>query len=224
MTTLTEALHPGAFIISEADKNHCRESVQFGLNQTIKSGHVLGRTAVVAGVTSSAAADAGNTGNGTITLDVTAPVGAGAKNGTYRAVCLEPAANLGTFAVFDPDGAEIGRVVVAATFDNQIKFVIADGATDFVAGDAFSILVGIEQADFDYEALDLAVATGEQIAAAISIGPIVTGGSTKLKGAAMVRGPARVDGASLTWPGGITAAQKAQAINQLAALGIVVQS
>ena len=35
------------------------------------------------------------------------------------------AANSGEFVVYDPDGIEIGRVAVAATFNNQIKFVIA---------------------------------------------------------------------------------------------------
>ena len=51
------------------------------------------------------------------------------------------AANSGEFVVYDPDGIEIGRVAVAATFNNQIKFVIADGSNDFAIGDAFSVTV-----------------------------------------------------------------------------------
>jgi hypothetical protein len=69
---------------------------------------------VIASTTSSAAADAGNTGNGTITMDVTTPVLAGAKNGVYRAVNDLVAANSGEFVVYDPDGIEIGRVAVGA--------------------------------------------------------------------------------------------------------------
>jgi hypothetical protein len=92
----------------------------------------------VAGTTA-AVADAGNTGNGTLTVDATTPVLTGAQSGAYRAVCILAAANGGTFAVFDPAGVEIGRVAVGATFANQIKFVINDGATDFAVGDAFTI-------------------------------------------------------------------------------------
>jgi hypothetical protein len=222
-TTLTEALHPGTFIIAEEEMNHCRDAVQIALSQTLVTGQVLGRTALITGVTSSAAADAGNTGNGTITLDVTAPVAAGAKNGIYRVVNNLVAANSGEFEVFDPDGVEIGRVLVGATFNNQIKFVVADGATDFAIGDAFSVTVGIERSDFDYLALDLTAVTGAQNPAGILVGGITTDGTTKKKAAALVRGPAQVMGASLTWPAGITAAQKADQIVKLEALGIIIR-
>src|SRR5262245_5985165 len=59
----------------------------------------------------------------------------------YRVVNELVATNSGEFVVYDPDGIEIGRVAVAATFSNQIKFMIADGSTDFAIGDAFSITV-----------------------------------------------------------------------------------
>lgn len=220
--TLTETLHAGGFVVSEANGFRSREQGTIALSQTLVAGQVLGATAVVAGVTVAAAADASNTsGAGAITMDVAAPVAAGAKNGRYRAVCIEPAANLGTFAVFDPDGVEIGNVIVGATFNNQIKFVIAD-ATDFVAGDAFSILVGIEPNDKNYAALDVASVAGLQNAAAILFAAVTTDGTTKQQ-ATLVTRDAEVRASDLTWPGGITAAQKAAALAQLAALGIIAR-
>lgn len=107
--------------------------------KTLASG-TLARGAIVGLVigTATAAAAAGNTGNGTMGA---VTLGAGAKAGVYRVVCIEPAANAGTFAVEDPDGVIIGRANVAAAFAGPIGFTIADGATDFVAGDAFTVTV-----------------------------------------------------------------------------------
>lgn len=101
---------------------------------TLLAGAVLG---IIAG-TPTAAAAAGNTGNGTIG---TLTVGNGAKVGVWRLICIEPAANLGTFAVEDPDGIQVGRAIVGSAYAGPIGFTIADGATDFVAGDAFTFTV-----------------------------------------------------------------------------------
>lgn len=98
------------------------------------AGAVLGSVAGAA----TAAAAAGNTGNGTISA---VTVGAGAKVGQWRLVCLEPVTNLGTFAVEDPDGVIVGRAIVGSAFAGPINFTISDGATDFVAGDAFTVTV-----------------------------------------------------------------------------------
>src|SRR5215813_12043137 len=136
-----EPRHAGAFMVSEAPGRLSRDRFVVALNQLLAAGQVVGKTAVTGLVTSSAAADGSNTGNGVITMDAAAPVAAGAKNGVYRAVNELVATNSGEFVVYDPDGIEIGRVAVAATFSNQIKFVIADGSTDFAIGDAFSITV-----------------------------------------------------------------------------------
>ena len=133
-------------MVSGASGRQSRDRYVVALNQSLVAGQVVGKTAVVSQVTSSAAADGSNTGNGVITLDATAPVAAGAKNGIYRIVNELVATNSGEFVVYDPDGIEIGRVAVAATFSNQVKFVIADGSTDFAIGEAFSITVGARSA------------------------------------------------------------------------------
>lgn len=80
------------------------------------------------------------TGNGVLT-PATPAFGAGVKLGTYKAIVIEPGANVGTFQVEDPDGIVIGIATVGVAFDGVVKFTIADGATDFVAGDTFSLAV-----------------------------------------------------------------------------------
>lgn len=224
MTTLTETLPAGGFIVSEQEGYYCREAVTYPASQTILPGQVLGSTVVGVLATSSAVADAGNTGNGVITLDASTPVLAAARDGTYRAVCIAVATNGGTFAIEDPEGHEIGRVAVGATFANQVKFVIADGATDFAPGDAFSILVGVESpGDLQHVPLNLTATDGSQRAVALAVYPVTTGVGETRKGAAVVRGPFVGRAADITWPGGITAPQKAAAVAQLERRGILLR-
>ena len=198
-----EPRHAGAFMVSEAPGRQSRDRFVVALNQSLAAGQVVGKTAVTGLVTSSAAADGSNTGNGVITMDATAPVAAGAKNGVYRAVNELVATNSGEFVVYDPDGIEIGRVAVAATFSNQIKFVIADGATDFAIGDAFSITVGIEETDYQIVAYNPA--------------------GTNLGAGVVITRAAEVRGVDLVWPATITAIQKADALRQLEKFGIIAR-
>lgn len=215
---LTETMHAGAFIVSEGYDWYSRDQVVVALSQTLLAGSPVFKSGVVAAMTSAAAADAGITGNGTFTLDVTAPVAVGAMNGKYRVVAIAVAANGGTFAVFDPNGVEIGRVAVGATFDNQIKFVIADGATDFAAGDAFTVTVGRESnAD---EIVTILPNDGTQVCAGFMVYPVTTDGSITKKGALLCR-HAEYRAADITWPAGISAANQAKAIEELRAIGLI---
>lgn len=128
-------------------------------NGILLAGAVLG---AILG-TPTAAAAAGNTGNGTIG---TLSIGAGVKMGVYTLVCIEPVTNLGTFAVEDPDGVVIGRAIAGTAFAGAIGFTIADGATDFVAGDRFTVTVA--PAVGNQVKLSVAAATdGSQIPMAI---------------------------------------------------------
>lgn len=218
MVTLTETIHAGAFIVSEGNGWQSRDQVTVGLSQTLLAGTPVYRTGVPAGITSSVVADAGNTGNGVFTLDAVAPVAAGAKNGNYRVVCIAVAANSGTFLVEDPDGAEIGRVAVAGTFNNQIKFVIADGATDFAAGDAFTVKVGRE-AGTDEQVLALPN-DGSQVCDGLMVYPVTTDGVSTKKGALFCRrGEYRL--ADVQWPAGINAVNTAKAVAELRNLGLI---
>lgn len=101
------------------------------------SGKLVGSVATAG--TAVAAAVAGNTGNGTCGA---VTVGAGAKAGVHKVTFIEPTTNLGTFIVEDPDGIVIADGVVGTAFSGGgLGFTIADGATDFAAGDQFTITV-----------------------------------------------------------------------------------
>lgn len=135
--TLTESRHAGGFLISEANGWRSRETVLVTGAAALAAGTVLGLV-----LASSITQEFTGTGNGVLTPDVTTPLLAGVQEGAYRVVCIEPGSNVGTFAVYDPQGVHLGSHVVAgAAFANQIKFAIADGATDFVAGDTFTLWV-----------------------------------------------------------------------------------
>jgi predicted RecA/RadA family phage recombinase len=106
------------------------------------------------------AAVAGGTGNGTITAAPT--VGAAAKSGVYRLTCIAVATDGGKFQVEDPDGIVIGTAVVGVQFATHLTFTIADGSTDFVAGDAFTITVAAGSNKIGYA--HKAAATGDTTA------------------------------------------------------------
>ncbi|HAU29809.1 MAG TPA: head decoration protein [Rhodospirillaceae bacterium] len=62
--------------------------------------------------------------------------------GVYKVTFIETVENLGTFSVEAPDGTNVGTGVVATEFTGGgLTFTIADGATDFAAGDQFAITV-----------------------------------------------------------------------------------
>jgi hypothetical protein len=123
------------------------DTVTVAAGQVGLRGWVLGRTASAATV-GAAVATAGNTGNGAVTLNAT-PFGAAVKEGAYRIVCIEPAANGGVFAVEDPDGSVVGRAVVGTEFTGPVVFTVADGATDFAAGDSF--VIPVSGASYSYK-------------------------------------------------------------------------
>lgn len=156
---LTEGLRTGESIVYEEPAFRSRKAaIILSGEGELEPNTVLGR---VAGAVTQAFA---GTGNGVLTPDVTTPKLAGVQEGAYRLVCIEPAANGGTFSVFDPKGVHIGTVAVGGTFATQIKFVIADGATDFVAGDAFSFIVA---EGTKYRAADPTATDGSAVARAV---------------------------------------------------------
>ena len=222
MVTLTEATHAGAFIVSEANGNRSRAQITVALSQTLVAGQVIGKLGVVAGITSSSAADGGNTGNGILTLANPA-VSPAVKDGKYTIRIVEPAANAGAFQVEDPEGRAVGEGTVGVAFDGEIKFTLADGATDFVVNDSFTVTIGREtEKDEQWKILAPAAADGTEIAAGILFDAVTTDGVSTKKATAVVR-HAEVRESDLSWPGGITAIQKATAIEQLLRQGIVIR-
>ncbi len=222
MTVFTEGRHAAEFVLSEAMRSFSRDNITIAVSQTIVPGRVLGKRAVVADVVATAAADAGNTASsGALTLADPA-VSSKVKDGVYQIVCTEPASNAGTFEVVDPAGQLIGKATVGVAFNKEIKFTIADGSGDFVAGDRFTVTVQADSQDFEYAAHDPAATDGLEVAAAIALYPATTGESATVDIAAITR-HAEVNGNLLTWKTGISAADKANGIQALADKGIVIR-
>lgn len=108
---------------------------------TLKSGQgVLARGTVLSiiGLAAGAAVAGTNTGTGVIG---TVTLGPGAMLGTYTLRCIAAASNAGVFAVYAPDGSRLPDATVAVAYASQLGFTIADGGTDFVVGDTFTIPV-----------------------------------------------------------------------------------
>lgn len=209
---LTEGQHTGEFIESESNGYRSRETVTILSGQTVKAGHVLGK--VTKGAATGAAV-AGNTGNGTITASPT--VGAGAKVGVYRVVAIEPATDLGKFEVEDPDGVIIGVATVGTQFTTHLTFTIADGSTDFVSGDSFTITVAAGSGK--YKEYNPANTDGSEKAVAIAYDNVDASGGDK-KGVIIAR-DAEVNKGELIWFSGADANQKAAGLADLALAGII---
>lgn len=117
-------------------------NVTAGKGVTVKlSDGSLADDTVVPGTASAAAKSGGNTGGGTLTMDATTPVLAGAKPGVYTVRCVALKTDGGQFIVVDPDGISLGQAIVGVTFSNKLKFALADTGTDFAIGDGFDITV-----------------------------------------------------------------------------------
>lgn len=207
---LKEKIYREEGLLSELPGRSSREAVVVlsGQNITVPM-TVVGKISVG---TAAAAAVAGNVGNGTVGAIT---VGAGAQSGVYVLTIIEPAANLGNFVVEDPGGVNVGHGTVGSAFAmGGLTFTLADGATDFVAGDQFRLTVAAGSGK--YVALDLAAITGGQIAAGV-LTDSVDASAADAPGVTFARGCEVADKA-LTWPAGITTNQKNAAIAQLAAL------
>jgi hypothetical protein len=220
-TPITESFHDGGFIVSEANGHRSRERITI-TGAKIYAGTVLGKVAL--GSATSAAKSGGNTGNGTLVLDVTTPILAGAIAGVYQVRCMEAVTNGGKFTVKDPNGFSLGQAIIVAgaggtyTFSDQVKFAVTDGTTDFVVGDGFDITVAVGSGK--YKAFDPTALDGTQNAAMILFG--TTDASAADKHATGIARSAEVNKSELLWGAGVTTTdQKNAAYTQLAALGII---
>lgn len=125
-------------------------------------------------VATTGTADAGNTGDGTVTA-VAKLQGPALIVGDYVLTCTAAVTNGGVFKLEDPNGALVANGLVmtagagAATVFNAggMTFTITDGDTDFAADDFFTITV---TADGDYEPLNGADVNGQASVAGIYLG------------------------------------------------------
>lgn len=210
------------------EKRYCRDVLTaYDAAATWKVGAVLGK--FIASPTGTAAAVAGNTGNGTMGA-VTVTSNKSLKLGVYTLRIVKAAANAGDFVVVDPDGDVMGFGTVAVAFSQGgIAFTLADGATDFVVGDAFTITVaGTEK----YKLVEATATDGSEVASAVYIadvngnsGDLALTANTDTKVLALTRGPAIVAKTALTYGASVnTDAEKDALYAQLKAVGIIAET
>jgi hypothetical protein len=156
------------------------------------------------------------TGSGTVS-GVT--LGKYAQNGTYKVRVLATSAT-GAFDVVGPDGKSVGEGNIATAFtSDHVNFTLANGGT-MTLGDYFNIVVvghSNQGKLWDPTAVD-----GTQEAVGIIVNAADATSTTAL--ANLLARDAEVKSSLLTWKSTVTAAQKAEAIRQLAARQIIVRS
>ncbi len=213
MTTLTETLKAGACLVSEAAGTRSRDHAVL-TGGPYKAGTVLG-TKYGTQTVAAAVAFAGNTGTGTVgslTGD------ANAMPGDWKLICIEPATNAGVFEVFRPDGTLDGRATVAVAYNGGINFTISD-ATDFVAGDGFTINVSYAAGKKTIH--DPAATDGSEVADSILFDD--ADGSAADVPVTVIARDAEVNASELIWKSGMTGNQKTAALAALAAKGILAR-
>lgn len=215
MSTNTEKLRAGFFMISEANGFRSRDT------GTLKSGQNLQAGAVVGQVLHDAAATVvlkvGNTGTGSIG---TVTVGAGAKAGRHTLTIIEPGSNAGVFSLHDPDGVELPTGTVAVAYAaGGLSFTLAD-ATDFVAGD--QIYIDVDGGTSKYVEHDPAATDGSETASGILFD--ACDASSADKTCVVIKRDAEVNTADLVWKSGMTSDEKTAGRADLLALGIVCRS
>lgn len=185
---------------------------------TVDTSQTASSTTVTA-TSATVVAFAGNTGNGLMGAIV---VSAAAKAGVYKLIIVEPGTNIGNFVVEGPDGVIVGQGDVAAAFSaGGLAFTLADGATDFVAGDGFDITVAAPTAAA-YVAYDPDANDGSNVAAGI-LYDFAAAAAGDVSAVAHVRGPLTVNADELDW-GTLNAGQIATGRASLTAnTGIVVR-
>lgn len=227
MTTLTEEARTGEFIISEAPGTRSRKAITLtgDASTTDVAGTVLG--AVETGtptmtVGTPFSGTGGTVGDGTISA---ATADAGAMAGDWQ-IEMTGAGATAAFKVIKPDGTVdgVGAVGTAYNGTRSINITIADGTADWAAGDIIPINVAYLDGESipKYEAYDQDGTDGSEVAAGILYAGKI-GTVAGIDAVAVVR-DAEVNANLLTWPSDITADEKALALTQLAALGIVVLS
>jgi hypothetical protein len=209
----------------EASVGICRDvvTVYEAGAKTYPIGTVLGRTFVSTSVTATAGTNTGNGAIGTVTAT------GKAQRGTYTISIIKAATNAGDFTVSDPSGAVIGYGTVAAAYSNQIAFTLADGATDFVVGDSWTVeVVG----DYKYKQVESTATDGSNIARAIyisandgSFSTSTIAATTDTSVIALVRGAAVVGKETLTYGASIdTTAEKTKMYSELESVGIICRT
>lgn len=209
----------------EASVGICRDVVTAyeGSSTSYPVGTVLGKYFVATSVTATAGTNTGNGAIGTVTST------GKATRGTYIVRIETAMANSGIFSVINPSGAMIATGVVGTAFSNQIAFTLADGATDFVVGDSWTVeVVG----DYKYKQVEATATDGTAVACAIyisandgSFGTSTIAATTDTSIIALVRGAVIVGKETLTYGASVnTTAEKTKLYSELESVGIICRT
>lgn len=166
----------------------------------------------------------GGTGNGTMSA---ISLGPDAQNGGYQVINRAVVLNGGDFEVIAPDGSSVGRFLMgtgaagSASFASRhINFTLTDGATDFILGNYFNVIVAAGSGK--YVAYTPTTFDGRNIAAGVlCAGTDATAGDQKIT---VVARDAEVSSERLVWAAAVTAAQKNVAATQFAARNILIRA
>nr|CRH06034.1 putative phage protein GP19 [Candidatus Magnetococcus massalia] len=218
MPVFQEPQNLGDVLKFEAPNLYSRETVTVlggvGTERLLPVGTVIGRRtkSEVA-----AAADGGNTGDGAISA---VTLGSNAVPGAYSLTCIAASADAGIFQVVDPNGHRLPDVTVGVAYDtSHLKFILSDGAADFVVGDYFTVLVTGEDnvVAFDPTAVD-GTADPIGIIAQHVLAPV----GQDVPEVAILRHAILADHA-VVWPETITETEKLEAAEALEACGILIR-
>lgn len=213
MTVKSEGLHAGEGLVSEANGYRSRDVVTITGAALVLACTVLGK--IQLGAETSAAGT--NTGNGVLG---TVTVAADAQVGAYKLKITKAAANAGDFELIDPQGDVVGIGTVGVAFSGGgLSFTLADGATDFVVGDSFTLTVA--KGSGKYVPVNAAATDGSQHAAGI-LWADADASAADVQATAIVR-DAEWNAQVLIWPVGATDNQKAAWIADLAANHLIVR-
>jgi hypothetical protein len=132
------------------------ELLVFTASGTVAEGTILARKTVATAIT--ATADAGNTGDGTCTAVSVLAGNIVPVAGDWNLECITAVTNGGVFKLEDPAGALISNTLTmtagagaATVFEVAgMTFTLTDGATDFAAGDLFTLDVAEDGKMYPY--------------------------------------------------------------------------
>lgn len=208
MAIISEGKHTGEYVVSETTLSKDKGTLASGQNLDV--GAVIGNV-----LTGTATADAGNTGNGTAGA---VTIGSSVVEGTYTLTCTAAATNAGIFKVITPDGFRLNDLTVAVAYTSpHINLTIADGATDFIVGDVFTVVV----ASGNYTEYNPVGTNGSQIPTGILYGAVdATDAATSC---VVTKRYSEVRDSDLTWITGATTDQKTAAKKVLAKAGIIAR-
>jgi hypothetical protein len=193
----------------------CRKTVTVTTQTGMDIGAALQHSLIAGTGTVTPGVNTGNGVFGAVTVATSAQVG------TYTLKITSAATNAGAFEVIDTKGEVAGIGNVGAPYSTGgLSFTLADGSSDFVAGDSFTILVaGTEKyvwiANADVATLNADVAMlVDHYKDPISLTP----GDYQL--AVLIRGAAGVVGAALQYKDVVTSANQAIVLAAFAAKNI----